>query len=130
MTALWPGMGLDVLVVAEGAEMTCEVCNGESGGTFVGVAAVPGIPMSIGWCSECLRRDSAPSYVFKHDFIFVAEGDVTKLHPCARSRQTWADGGYITFDEYVKRITPEMVQADLDKYAEHLTALAIEENAQ
>lgn len=102
--------------------MTCEVCNGESGGTFVGVASVPGAPLSIAWCSECLARDSAPDYVFKHDFIFVANGDVDGLAPWARQRVTWANGGYIVFDEYVKRFTPEDVKKEMDGYFQALEA--------
>src|SRR5262245_35013928 len=59
--------------------LPCGICNGESGGNFIGVASVPGAPLSVAWCSECLSRNAAPSYVFEHDFIFVAEGDVEKL---------------------------------------------------
>lgn len=87
----------------------CEVCHGESGGTFVGVASIPGAPMSIAWCTECLARESAPAFVFDHDFVFVAGGDVTQLVDWARARVTWVDGRYVHFDEYVSRISPEDV---------------------
>lgn len=100
--------------------LSCDVCHGESGGTFVGVASVPGAPVSIAWCSECLQRDSAPSWVFDHDFVYVAGGDVENLVDWARSRVTWADGGYIGFDEYVKRITPEDVAKQLAEYEQAL----------
>lgn len=96
----------------------CGVCGCESGGTFVGVASIPGVPMSIAWCSECLKRDCAPAEVFEHDFIFVAGGNLDALNEWARSRETWADGRYILFDEYVKRITPEQVVDALREFAE------------
>lgn len=94
----------------------CDVCLGESGGTFVGVAAVPGAPVSIAWCSECLQRDTAPSWVFDHDFIYVAGGDLDNLVEWARQRRTWADGRYMSFEEYVKRWTPELVAQALVDY--------------
>jgi reverse gyrase len=96
-------------------ELPCGVCKGESGGKFVGVACVPSVPLSIAWCSNCIQRDAAPDYVFEHDFIFVANGDVNNLCEWARTRVTWVDGKYISFDEYVRRITPERVaQAQKD----------------
>lgn len=91
----------------------CEVCNNESGGRDVGVAAVPGVPMSISWCDKCLEALAFPAFVFDHDFIFVAEGDLANLDGWAKNRVTWADGKYMGFLEYVKRITPEQVQKEL-----------------
>jgi hypothetical protein len=89
--------------------LLCDICRNESGGTFVGVASVPGAPVSIAWCSECLKRNTAPAFVFDHDFLYVADGNVENLVEWARTRETWADGRYISFDEYVKRFTPEDV---------------------
>jgi hypothetical protein len=96
--------------------LSCDVCNGESGGTFVGVAAVPGAPCSIAWCSECIKRDSAPVWIFEHDFIYVANGDLEALNEWARSRVTWVDGKYVGFEEFVKRITPEEVKKGWEDY--------------
>lgn len=104
------------------ADQKCEVCGGESGGRPVGVAAVPGAPTSIAWCSECLARDCAPRWIFDHDFVHVAGGDVEALNEWARSRQTWVDGRYVTFDEYVKRITPEMVATQIAEFEAAATA--------
>lgn len=95
------------------APLTCDVCNGESGGTFVGVASVPGAPVSIAWCNQCLTRNCAPSWIFDHDFIFVAGGDATRLAEWALARETWADGRYLSFTEYVTRISPADVQREL-----------------
>jgi hypothetical protein len=96
--------------------MNCEVCKGESGGEFVGVAAIPGVPMSIGWCRSCLQHEAFPAFVFEHDFIFIAEGDLANLNEWGRSRVTWADGRYMGIEEYVKRITPEQVKKELAEY--------------
>lgn len=94
-------------------EIKCDVCHGESGGDFVGVACIPGAPISIAWCSECLVHDCAPVWIFEHDFIHVAGGDLEALNEWARQRKTWVDGRYVAFDEFVKRITPEMVAAEI-----------------
>jgi len=91
------------------ADQTCDVCQGESGGAFVGVASVPGAPVSIAWCRACLARDAAPSWVFDHDYIFVAQGNLAALHDWARQRVTWDDGRYVGFDEYCKRWTPARI---------------------
>ena len=95
----------------------CDVCNNESGGKEVGVACIPGVPCSISWCDNCLRNDVFPSWVFDHDFIFVAEGKLENLNEWGRNRVTWADGKYIGFEEYVKRISPEQVEKELKEYA-------------
>lgn len=100
--------------------MSCEVCNNESGGTDVGVASIPGVPMSIMWCSECLKRDCAPTYVLDFDYISMAHGDLSALNEWAKSRETWADGRYMGFLEYVKRFTPEDIERDLAEEAEYL----------
>lgn len=36
----------------------CECCNQKK--PLVGVACIPGIPMSIAWCRECLEADVIP----------------------------------------------------------------------
>lgn len=95
---------------------TCDICNNESGGTFVGVAAVPGAPVSVAWCSECLKRDCAPSFVFDHDWLYVAGGDPEVLNEWAMQRVTWAEGRYMAFTEYVKRFTPEDVAKAVAEY--------------
>ena len=84
----------------------------------MGVASIPGAPMSIAWCDKCLALDTVPSFIFDHDFIFVAGGDVTRLVDWARQRSTWIDGKYIKFDEYVKRITSAEVDARLKAFEE------------
>jgi hypothetical protein len=102
---------------------TCDVCNGESGGSFVGVASIPGAPMSIAWCDKCIRHEAIPEFVAQHDFIFVASGDLSRLVDWARQRSVWADGGYLEFEEYVKRISPADVQKAFDGYATALEAV-------
>lgn len=37
--------------------LICEVCNINEA---IGVAAIPGIPMSVAYCKDCLEKDSHP----------------------------------------------------------------------
>jgi hypothetical protein len=97
----------------------CDCCHDESGGTDVGVASIPGVPMSISWCDSCLKHEAFPSFVFDHDWIFVAEGHPEALNEWALQRVCWADGRYMPFLEYVKRITPEQIKKELDEYNSH-----------
>jgi hypothetical protein len=60
-------------------ENNCDVCQGESGGEYVGVASIPGAPMSIAWCNKCLAIDAVPWFILKHDFIYVAAGHLENL---------------------------------------------------
>jgi hypothetical protein len=92
------------------AVKTCDVCKGKSGGTYAGVASVPGAPVSIAWCNLCIGRDAIPDWIADHDFIFVAQGDLARLSEWARARTVWADDRYMSFEDYVKRITPQMVE--------------------
>lgn len=49
----------------------CDVCGGLSGGEHVGVAAIPGVPMSISWCRECLNHSATPEWNVRTEFAFV-----------------------------------------------------------
>jgi len=40
-------------------KLTCEVCDKNEA---LGVAAVPGVPMSVAYCKECLEANSHPMY--------------------------------------------------------------------
>jgi len=98
----------------------CDVCNNESCDKDVGVASIPGVPMSIMWGNKCLNNPLGiviPSFTVDYLFIFVALGHLENLIDEVKEYFTWADGKYIRFDEYVKRITPEQVEKELDEYA-------------
>lgn len=41
----------------------CDVCKDESGEPDVGVAAVPGAPVSLMWCKGCLLANAVPRFV-------------------------------------------------------------------
>jgi hypothetical protein len=87
-----------------GEPSVCDVCNGESGGKQVGVACIPGVPMSIMWCSECLKHNCAPKWILEFDYS-MSDGDLRNLQEWASERETWLDGKYITLRELVA-ITP------------------------
>lgn len=44
-------------------EDSCNVCGRSD--DFVGYAAVPGAPVTIGWCKECLQRVCQPMFVIE-----------------------------------------------------------------
>lgn len=44
----------------EQPELVCNVCNKNKA---IGVAAVPGVPMSVAYCKGCLEANSHPMYV-------------------------------------------------------------------
>lgn len=46
--------------VSQQSGLVCEVCNKNEA---LGVAAVPGVPMSVAYCKECLEANSHPMYV-------------------------------------------------------------------
>jgi hypothetical protein len=47
-------------MVKVGDVLRCDVCNERAS---VGVAAVPGVPMSCAYCKECLQANAHPIYV-------------------------------------------------------------------
>lgn len=100
------------------SDLTCDVCNGESGGIFVGVASLTSGPMSVAFCNKCIAERAEPTFALDYLFIHVANGDINNLHPSVLEMRTWVDGGYVIFTDYVKRITPAMVDAELRGYEE------------
>ena len=48
--------------MSETTDDVCGVCNGESETEFVGYAAVPFAPMTIGWCQKCLELGAQPFF--------------------------------------------------------------------
>jgi hypothetical protein len=42
-----------------GLDMRCDICESPD---FVGVAAVPGFPVSLAWCKHCLARGVTPLF--------------------------------------------------------------------
>lgn len=94
----------------------CDVCNSESGSTDVGVAALPCGPMSVMWCKRCLQENAIPDFAANYLYIHVAGGVLSDLHESVLNYRIWENGVYIPFEEYVKRFTPEIVQAELAEY--------------
>jgi len=77
----------------------CDVCHGESGGTFAGVAAVPGVPMSIGWCASCIVQNATPQMVVCG--MYVELGGAEEMADWFTSQNTWVDGRYMLVSEYI-----------------------------
>ena len=103
---------------------TCDVCDGASGGAFVGVGSIPGAPVSIAWCDRCIAQEAVPSWIFDHDIVFVADGDLTRLAEWARQRVTWVEGAYVSMADYAVRYwTPEKIAAEQARYQQHVARL-------
>ncbi len=46
--------------MAQQPDLICNVCKTNRA---IGVAAVPGVPISVAYCRECLKANSHPMYV-------------------------------------------------------------------
>jgi hypothetical protein len=57
----------------------CQVCGDESESEFVGVAAVPGAPLSVGWCKNCLDNHAIPRFVAEHWLLAEFDDPETEL---------------------------------------------------
>jgi hypothetical protein len=68
-----------------------------------------------------------PPFVFDHDFVFVAEGNLDALAEWALERSTWIEGRYMPFREYIKRWTPEKVAEELANYERALLSVSAED---
>lgn len=103
----------------------CDVCHNESCTEDIGVACIPGVPMSIMWGNKCLNNPLGivvPSHTIEYHFIFGGMGNVENLADWCKELYTWADGKYMKFDEYVKRISMEQVQKELDDYEQYIAS--------
>lgn len=123
----------------------CGVCYDESGEPYVGVAAVPGAPLSIGWCRGCLRNHAVPSYVVESWLFLEFDADYMcangqeplpmpeEAPPCplaewAQEQTVWLDGEYQkigeAFPELWKRERERQMADDQVKPEEELSERA------
>lgn len=78
----------------------CEVCNRDNGPVQVACSAVG--PASFAYCSECAHRNAEPLPCFSYLYDDVGnEGE--GLADYVKTLQTYANGGYLTWDEYVAK---------------------------
>src|ERR1043166_5624887 len=112
----------------------CDICNNESGGKDVGVAAVPGAPVSLMWCDSCLEHNATARFVVETWLFSEFDGE-RKMpeHPSeykfgnqplaewAASQTLWmgTDRGYVT----VRELYPELWR---DEYRRRLAELGQE----
>jgi hypothetical protein len=79
--------------------LACDVCGGNSGGSYVGVACVPGVAMSAAWCDNCLFHYAVPPAVASH---WIEDIGLDHLAEWAAESKVWHDGSYITVREYAE----------------------------
>lgn len=124
----------------------CGVCNDESGEPFVGVAAVPGAPFSVGWCRGCLVHHAVPVYVVE-SWLFLEfdakymrangqeplpmpeEPPECPLPAWAQEQTVWLGGGYQKIGEafpvlWKRERERQMAEDDEAKPEEHLSERA------
>lgn len=92
---------------AEEAVLRCDVCGKEPA---AGVAAVPGVPVSMAYGSNCLAANAHPYWVL---VAYTAE--------CGGLRNTVAEWRGMVDDTLVHlEIDPEKFEADVDQAIEDL----------
>jgi len=74
----------------------CEVCHNDEG---IRVAAIPAIAMSVAYCTECLKRDAIPEFVFK----FAHEMELNYS-----GYRTFHLGQYMSWDEWNATVAPTL----------------------
>lgn len=89
----------------------CASCLDESGGEYVGVAAVPGAPLSAGWCRRCLDENAVPRFVAETWLFieFAANAQPIPDRPPSedafadwvKAFTVWIGGRYVPFVEAV-----------------------------
>lgn len=99
------------------ATQTCDCCNGESGGTFVGVASVPGAAVTIAWCDRCLKENATPFFAAEY-FVLMVDGHIEELIEDVHQQTVWRDGRYMPFPEFAATVTPERIRQFWKDYAE------------
>jgi hypothetical protein len=75
-------------------DLICEVCNSEPA---VGVACVPGIPMSVAYGNNCLREGADPLWALRANVACC--GGVDCIVPEYLESRTYLNGEYVTLRE-------------------------------
>jgi hypothetical protein len=90
----------------------CDICDREP---MVGVAAVPGFPVSLAWCRECLVNSVLPMFCVE---ATVCDGELTIKESFDKwdiksvdqmglaywflESSTWHDGKYVNIKEFLE----------------------------
>lgn len=82
----------------------CQVCDDQSGGVFVGVASLPGVAMSVGWCRNCLDSNAVPPWVAQHWLEDAGGGDIDALADWVFEMTVWHGGRYQPVREFITTV--------------------------
>lgn len=74
--------------------MTCDVCRGESGGAFVGVACSTLGALSIAFCDRCLGNHAEPAGMLSA--LISEAGGIENMAPWVHDLTAWHDGAYVS----------------------------------
>lgn len=81
---------------------SCDVCKS---GSITWVAAMPGVPMSFGYCQPCLRADAHPLWAI-HSLIDACNGP-ENIAEWVKTMGSFSNGKYIRWEDIVKCYTPD-----------------------
>lgn len=76
----------------------CEVCNDEDA---IGVACVPGMPMSVSYGPRCLEQDAHPAWALRLQVSMC--GGIGGIHPTYLEMAVHTPEGYITLREELEQ---------------------------
>lgn len=99
----------------DAVELKCDVCEGQSGGKYAGVACIPGHPCSIAWCVSCLTQNAFPQFIFDYEFIVMSKCKRNVLADWAQKRVTWFQNKYISYNDYTTEMSKERIK-ELKEY--------------
>jgi hypothetical protein len=77
-------------------EPLCQVCSQREA---AGVAAMPGVPMSVAYCRPCLNENAHPLWAIHA--VIEMNGGVEHVAEWVKDFRSYRDGRYIGWDEIV-----------------------------
>lgn len=94
--------------IAKGGEIRFHICGCcEQEKPIVGVASVPGVPLSIAWCSDCLKSGAIP-----YDVAVANTACCGGLDQCNEAWRAIVDATLHYFKKSLDEFTAD-VQADI-----------------
>lgn len=99
----------------------CQICQGESKGSFIGLQASRVGPAQYYTCYECYYNQAEPQWILEFVWVFLANGNKDKVPVKFATLRTWLAGRYVGLYEFgPSTITIEDVRMMQDAYWMHL----------
>lgn len=94
-------------------DLWCQCCNRN---VAIGVASIPGIPMSIAWCTECLEAGAIPMWAAVANTAMCGGLDQAAEWWVQVVNDTLAYFG-VSLEDFNAMVTVEMVRFDAEEAA-------------